>query len=179
MKRLIYLIGQPGSGKSTLMARLTKGFARMPAPGNPARDLLIDQRTGTVAAVELGRRRPGGFSGTDALPSTIIEKAIPWLGKQSEAQLVLGEGARLANARFLGSAKDFGYRILLVHLEHGDAEPWRLQRSKALGKVQNESWVRGRRSASANLAASPPEGTTVFAGHPDELHPKIVSWWEK
>jgi MoxR-like ATPase len=84
--RLVYLSGEPGAGKSTLMRELTRRYERIPllaVHGAPARDALVDvdappplsygepQRW---AAVELGKRR-AAFSGTDALPQAVITDA--------------------------------------------------------------------------------------------------------
>src|SRR5947208_9892815 len=103
---LIYLIGAPGSGKSTVMAAATAHLHRTALPGRPARDLLTDT-TGPIA-VELGARR-GSFSGTDALPMDAVRHAEAWLrDTHPGAPLVLGEGARLGNARFLQAAVQAG-----------------------------------------------------------------------
>jgi len=169
--RLIYLIGGPGAGKSTLMARLTAGRDRLTVERPVPHDRLIDPVTGGSDAVEIGRRRPM-FSGTDALASAIIDKAVPWLGSHP-ATLVLGEGARLGNARFLTAAVDAGYDVTLAWLTHGSQEDWRKARAARLGKDQNPSWVAGRVTASARLAQSPPTGVTVILGHPDELEPEL------
>lgn len=165
---MIYMIGEPGSGKSTLMARLTEPWSRHPADGQPRRDLLLDGET--VRGVELGKRRAGGFSGTDALGSSVITAAERWLYRH-EAPIVLGEGARLGNARFLKAGIDAGYRVTLVLLEHGDSARWRAERSEALGRTQNAAWVKGRATASRRLADHPPAGVGVLRGHPDNLYP--------
>ncbi|WAB09180.1 adenylate kinase [Gordonia phage LittleMunchkin] len=176
MKRLVYLIGQPGSGKTTLMSRITNNAARVHTPHPVPRDLLVNPTSGSVFAVELGRQRPGGFSGTDALASTAINAAEPWLRTQIETDLVLAEGARLANVRFLKAAEESGYRVLLVLLDHDDAEAWRESRSAEIGKHQNASWVKGRLTASRNLASAANEAWTVMRGHPNELYPRILDW---
>lgn len=183
---LIYLVGQPGSGKSTLMAKLTAQYDRHSiAPCDPypvAHDVLTDKSTGMVVGAEIGKRRDL-FSGTDALASSIVDKAAPWIANQPYP-LVLAEGARLANKRFLEAAMAGGYHVTLVLLDHTDAEKWRAKRSKEIGKVQNEGWVKGRLSASRNLAdqfanmavpgASRHLGKiTVLRGHPGELEAQL------
>lgn len=158
--RLVYLSGEPGVGKSTLMARLTEPYERHPLdPAGavaPARDLLVAGPHQHIAAVELGRRRDA-FSGTDSLPSAVIGAACAYVASglaASEAPLLLAEGARLANRRFLGTAVDAGWQVTLVHL-YGTrlAAARRLARAQQLGrKPQNESWVKGRATAAVNLA---------------------------
>ena len=180
--RLIYIIGQPGSGKSTLMAKLVSKFDTEDHPNAPVPHvLLIDKAAQKTAGIEIGVRR-GNFSGTDALAASIVDKAAPMM-ETGGIGLVLAEGARLANRRFLMSALDGGYDVVLVLLDHADAEAWRKKRSKKLGRTQAAPWVKGRLTASRNLAAQfekyasaePYSGhLTVLAGHPDEVEPKLA-----
>lgn len=175
-KRLLYLVGEPGAGKSSLMARLTEGHPRVPvSQGGLARDLIVDPPSGEVVAVELGRRR-GAFSGTDALGMAVIGAAEAYLPR-CEAPVLLAEGARLGNARFLSAAVRSGYAVTLALLEHDDAPAWRRGRSARLGKTQDPSWVAGRRTASRRLADSPPDGVEVLRGHPDVLLPMLEEEW--
>ncbi|URC18108.1 adenylate kinase [Mycobacterium phage Zenteno07] len=175
--RLIYLIGAPGSGKSTLMARLTSHLEREPQTGGPVAHDLLRFMDGVVAGAEIGRRREL-FGGTDALPASIIEKAIPWI-ETRPYELLLAEGARLANKRFLEAAVAAGYEVHLAHLDHPDVEVWRAKRSDEIGKVQDAAWVKGRTTASAKLAEHfvrhPELGVRVYNGHPDRLIEELES----
>jgi hypothetical protein len=158
---LLYLSGEPGIGKSALMAELTKRWTRLPVnpgPNAPARDWLLSDgaRLSSIVAVELGKRRDS-FSGTDALPQTAILAAEAYLRSgqaAEETSLLLAEGARLANRRFLTAARDSGWRVILAHLVGARAASVRRSaRADALGvPEQNPSWVKGRRTAAANLA---------------------------
>lgn len=171
--RMVYLVGAPGSGKSTLMRRLTAGLERLPVDTPVPHDMLIESVTGAITHAEIGRQR-GDFSGTDALASSIITRAEPWILSRPYL-VVLGEGARLGNQRFLSAAAQ-GYDVVLAVLDHADAEGWREIRSKQLGKFQNAGWVKGRLTASRNLGDNPPDGVTVLRGHPDELYPDLATF---
>jgi energy-coupling factor transporter ATP-binding protein EcfA2 len=171
--RMVYLVGQPGSGKSTLMRRLTAGFERLSTDIPVPHDQLFASITGAVTHAEIGRQR-GDFSGTDALASSIITRAEPWILSRPYP-VVLGEGARLGNHRFLTAAAE-GYDVLLAVLDHGDAQAWHEVRSKQLGKFQNAGWVKGRLTASRNLAEDPPAGVRVLRGHPDELYAPLADF---
>lgn len=171
-RQLIYLVGAPGAGKSTLMRELTRRWNRTPAPEGMTRDYLIDPLTSSLEAVELGKRR-SAFSGTDALGQSVIEIAIPWMIEQTETDLVFAEGARLGNRRFLTTCAATGYAVILGHLDHSDTEAWRAARARELGREQNPSWVRGRATAARNLAEDPGPGVTVVSGHPDTLRREI------
>lgn len=159
---LVYLSGEPGAGKTTLMRELTgrwRATQHDPDARGPAR--LMYDTAGGVVAVELGRRRES-FSGTDALPSSVIASAVGYLS-EPEAPLILAEGARLANLRFLNAALDAGHRVVLAHLTNpAIAASRRTRRAVLLGvPEQNPSWVKGRRTAAANLAERAPAAATV------------------
>lgn len=171
-KQLVYLIGSPGSGKSTLMSTLTWRWTRTPAETGLTRDLLSCPVTSALEAVELGRKRPQ-FAGTDALGQSVIAAAIQWMIEQTETDLVFAEGARLGNRRFLASSAAAGYAVLLGFLDHPNTPVWRLARERSLGRSQNASWVAGRGTAARNLAGDPPDGVTVVSGHPDILRWEI------
>lgn len=161
---MIYLVGPPGSGKSMLMSLLTAGLMRLsygPPEVPVAHDVLVDKVTGVIIGAEIGMRR-GLIDGTDALPSSIIEKAIPWV-ESEPYELLLGEGARLSNLRFLKAATA-SYHVIVVFLDHPEAETWRKIKARAVGREQNLSWVKGRIAASRNLAAimDNTEGVTVL-----------------
>lgn len=183
--RLLYLIGAPGAGKSTLMARLTSHLDReevpVLGPGMIPHDVLRfklyggeDEAEGIpeeVFGAEIGRRREL-FGGTDALPASIIEKAIPWV-RQLPYPVLLGEGARLANKRFLIAAAEAGYDVHLAVVDHADVEGWRKKRAKEIGKTQDPSWVKGRETATRNLAdyfvKHPEHKVKTYFGSPDRL----------
>lgn len=175
--RLIYLVGQPGSGKSQLMARLTAPFIRRPfePPEVPvAHDQLVDKITGELVGAEIGQRREL-FAGTDTLPSSIIDKAVPWV-ESGPYPLLLAEGARLGHKRFILAASAT-YDVVLALLDHPDAEAWRRKRSKMVGRIQSESHVKSRLIASRNLADQLVDAprVVVFRGHPDELYDELAA----
>lgn len=160
--RLLYLIGEPGVGKTTTMAALTSRWDNLgEITDHPARTLFGQRRTGQVAAVELGRRRPGGFSGTDALPMAVITAAELHLRSGlagAECPLMLAEGARLANRRFLSAAVAAGWHVDLAYL-FGELAA-ELRRT-ARGSTQSPSWVVGAATRARRLADDPPHGVAV------------------
>jgi hypothetical protein len=170
---LVYLSGEPGTGKTSLMRELTAPWSAITIDGSidaPARvayytnprqppatdDGLWWWERPELAAVEIGRHRPM-FSGTDALPQTVIKPAEVYLlsGQAArETSLLLAEGARLANRRFLSAALEADWRIVLVHLANAAAagERRRARAAAAHTVEKHPSWVMARRTAAANLA---------------------------
>lgn len=145
---LLYLIGQPGAGKSSLAAALTDGIdwdeEERPFAHRIAR---------LHGIVELGAHRDS-FSGTDALPMNVQPKVVEWL-RDEGPHLVLGEGDRLANDKFFAAAVALGWNVRLAYLSvpASVAEDRRLARAAALGSdPQNPSWVQGRITKSRRLA---------------------------
>lgn len=115
---MLYLVGAPGSGKSTVMSALidqlglaTNGdawFSIWPASlegrkmhnefrGEPLEDIV----TGEVRGLYLGRNRKE-FPGTDAIGMASHSEAVAWMENAPELPpLILGEGARIGTGKFL------------------------------------------------------------------------------
>lgn len=158
MKRLIYLVGEPGVGKSTLLAAALKGWDRLPQKKPLAHDLL--HRDGLVEGAELGVRRPH-FPGTDALAMDAINAAERLLA-EPPAPIIVGEGARLGNVRFLTSARNLGYDVSLVHVVSPHAAEQRAARAAGMGTYeQKDSWVRAQATKALNLVEKVPAGVRV------------------
>lgn len=149
MKReLLYIFGEPGAGKSTLMAYLTRGLDVIEISKPFAMRHYPD-----ADVTELGPRRRGGFPGTDGLSMSVQPTVIEWLRNDGPSR-VIAEGDRLANGRFFEACRDMGYSLHLVHLKgESQSEFQRNMRAVERGtEPQDPSWVAGRRSKSYNLA---------------------------
>jgi len=149
---LVYLLGAPGVGKSTLMRRLTARCERRPVAGvSVPHELLIKTMPAlgpnTVGA-EIGRTRTS-FSGTDATAMNIHPRAMAWIMGVPYG-LVLAEGARLGTVQFLGAAQFAGYRLRVFHLVAAPAVI--ADRRAGRPGSQNPSWVAGATTRAARTA---------------------------
>ena len=146
--QLVYFMGLPGVGKSTLVTALTGHLVRIPQDKPVPHELLEHPVRAHLAAVEVGRSRISA-RGTDALSMSIMPKAIDWI-RNRPSRLVLAEGDRLASMRFFTAAQAAGYHVTLVHCH---AEP-ALVEQRQPGKSRSASWLRGQATKVRNLLRS-------------------------
>ena len=147
---VLYLIGPPASGKSTLMAHLTREATRTPHPNHPIPHDHLTYPNATTAA-ELGTQRPN-FPGTDTLSMSINPTATTSLtdGTWDHLDHLLGEGDRLANTQFLLTAHT--HHPLTVLYLHAPPDLTH-KRTQQRGTKQSATWVRGRQTKTERLAA--------------------------
>ena len=144
MKRLFYLIGVPGCGKTTLLRRALYGIPYMQC------------KEGLVSFVkypkgaELGVLREGGFSGTDGLAMNVMPEAISWLHSCPTENLI-AEGDRLASGKFFRAAKAAGFELTVALLDCPLDEV--NMRLKKRGSKQDANWLKGRLTKVGNLVA--------------------------
>jgi len=146
MSKSLYLIGEPGVGKSTVLsafcANYLLGLEQQLLAKLWGDELFVEDK---LFGYRLGRTRES-FSGTDALAMSVNPDAVQWVNTYPLPQIVVGEGARLANKKFLTALND-KTSLLLVLVVANNAAERRLDR----GSNQNPSWIKGRATASLNL----------------------------
>lgn len=161
MKKLKYIVGEPGVGKSTLVARA------LPA-ARAVEEVLVADLNGramkipvlrwgsgeSTAVIELGARSVP-FSGTDTLSMAVqpyVLRAMWEHGKEGE--IWVGEGDRLGNMKFLGAVRSMGWQVELIVIEcdYPEAAARREHRAGLHGlAMQNPTWLAGRRTKICNV----------------------------
>lgn len=174
--RLIYLVGAPGAGKSTLMAAATAHWEE--APDKPVPGLWVRWLSNgpDIEAVEIGRKRDA-FSGTDGLGMSVMPVACQFLADCREVELILGEGDRLASMKFLDAAAKAGRREVMLVVLDTPADVAAARR-EARGSKQNAAWVQGRvtkvRRLAENAAAAGYHVRTINGAAPFDAQVRIL-----
>lgn len=146
----LYVVGEPGVGKTTLVERILAPYDRLPPTrlgyGVLEGEPLIEH--GVVCGLHLGKRRPS-FGGTDALGMTVLPDAIRWANEAPMPERLIGEGARLTHPHFLAALAQ-RTRLIVVHLV---AEPETVEaRIAARGSKQRPAWRKGQQTRVRNAA---------------------------
>ena len=144
-RQLVYFIGHPGSGKTTLMSETTKDDPVNTIAKKPFAHTIYES-----GLVELGYQRPT-YGGTDTLALGVQPKVAKWLENPPEyvGDTVLGEGDRLATLKFFRSAMDAGWNLTVVYLHTSELRA--RQQAWERGSRFDESWLRGRITKVDNL----------------------------
>lgn len=135
-----YVIGEPGAGKSTLVDHLTRAVHHEEAESPfPHRVYEIRPRE---FVWELGRRRAGGFSGTDAL-SMSVQPMVENFIEGIRPRMLLAEGDRLANDKFFHFLVGLGYQLAVYEVRG----PERADLHRRIrGSKQDAHWLKGRQT---------------------------------
>lgn len=153
LTRAVYIVGGPGSGKSTMMAELLAGWTPGPYSKWTNRELfghyLTHPKKGLGAY--MGHLRPE-YPGTDALSLSVAPQAVLW----TEAlpllgfSWVYGEGARLSHPGFLLKLAEVT-DLTVVHLQVSDEEAARRRAARG-GKLLSEQYCKVATTKANNVA---------------------------
>jgi predicted kinase len=149
INNLLYLVGPPGVGKSTVARELTSGWDKEVMRSVPVpHTRLLHPSTRRMLGLELGVPREQ-FPGTDTLAMDISPRALAFLSTVL-APFALGEGSRLATRPFLGELARAGVAVTLVRLTAD--EELLTARWQGRGAKQNLSWRKGATTRADRLA---------------------------
>lgn len=146
MKRFLYVIGAPGSGKTTLVEKCLAGI---PFTYEPKPFAVRYYPSFPGNGCQLGSARKD-FGGTDTLSMSVQPLVIEWL-KCGFTNYIVAEGDRLGNDKFFSTVLADGWELTVVCLNTPPGLT--LQRCQQRGSDQNLQWMEGRRTKVEKLTA--------------------------
>jgi GTPase SAR1 family protein len=170
---MCYIIGEPGSGKTTLCRELTSGLRRKVKTVPYVSWTHFGEQT-----MELGHDRET-FGGTDALGMAAQKHVLEFLrsGEGADYRYILAEGDRLANGKFFdavwGMGIDLNVYALLPPTKVIDRR--RRARNAAIGKEQDERWLKTRATKVANLVHHAVDPDNRLTQRPDEVLQHLIT----
>ena len=158
--KVIYIIGLPGTGKTTLMKRFMEQYDW--TPHRPI-DLLDSHISGNIRV--LGKYEEGEtFSGTDRLSMAVSPRAVEFIQSKPD-EVIIGEGDRLNNKTFLSAC---GEDLTIIHLEVDDET--RERRYKERGSNQSEKFIQTVRTKVSNVIDAFGPKITLFGEEEGCVH---------
>lgn len=153
-----YIVGAPGSGKSTLMAQMLRGWEVGPYIRFTEREmfghvLTMEQLGEPFTGAYLGHLRPE-YPGTDALSLSVAPHALRWLDSLPLLGLdhIYGEGVRLSHIGFLTAlAACTDLTVIYLQVDPEEAARRRLARG---GKLLSDQYCKIATSKANNVAAA-------------------------
>jgi len=153
--RIFYIIGVPGTGKSTVMKELMSRFDGWEQ--ERVVELLDTHVSGHVRI--LGKYSDDGegtFDGTDRLSMAVPPRAVDWISTRPN-EFIVGEGDRLNNKTFFQCCQP---HLTIIHLKVSDAE--RKRRYEQRGSDQSEKFIKTTQTKCQNIVEHFGDKQTIF-----------------
>lgn len=149
--RIVYYIGCPGVGKTTLMRGILAEYSKVEEPEFVKEGLVTYHKFAKQKVLILGRYDEGTFAGTDTWSKGVGPKFRQWLLDNRETYSdwsVFGEGERLSNQPNLDAMfAEESMKLVCLKVSEDELE----RRRAARNNTQNESWMKGMRTRIENL----------------------------
>jgi hypothetical protein len=160
--KIVYYIGQPGTGKTTLMRSILSEYSKVEEPEFVKEGLVTYHRFSKQKVLILGRYDEGVFAGTDTWSKGVGPKFRQWLIDNRETYSdwgVFGEGERLSNQPNLDAMfNEESMKLVCLKVSEEEIE----RRRAARNNTQNEIWMKGMRTRIANLCSKYPHEVEVL-----------------
>ncbi len=159
--RIIYYIGQPGTGKTTRMREILAEYSKVEADEFVKEGLVTYHKFNKQKVIVLGRYDDGTFAGTDTWSKGVGPKFRQWLIDNRETYQdwsVFGEGERLSNQPNMNAMfEEESMKLVCLTVSEDELE----RRRQARNNTQNESWMKGMKTRIANLCKQYPHTVEV------------------
>ena len=160
--KIVYYIGEPGTGKTTLMREKLEEFRVSETDEFVKEGLVTYHKFAKQKVIVLGRYDDGVFAGTDTWSKGVGPKFREWLLSACEEfpdWTIYGEGERLSNGPNMDAMFDVeGMSLICLKVSEEELE----RRRRARNNTQNESWMKGMRTRIANLCSKYPHEVVVL-----------------
>jgi hypothetical protein len=160
--KIVYYIGEPGTGKTTLMRSILSEYSKAEEPEFVKEGLVTYHRFNTQKVIILGKYDEGTFAGTDTWSKGVGPKFRQWLIDNRETYQdwgCFGEGERLSNQPNMDAMfEEESMKLVCLKVSEEELE----RRRAARNNVQNESWMRGMKTRIANLCSKYPHKIEVI-----------------
>jgi hypothetical protein len=149
--KIVYYIGCPGVGKTTLMRSILAEYSKVEEPEWVKEGMVTYYKFAKQKVLILGKYDERTFSGTDTWSKAAGVQFRQWLVDNREKYAdwgCFGEGERLSNAPNMDAMfAEESMKLVCLEVSEGELE----RRRAARNNTQNESWMKGMKTRIANL----------------------------